>query len=145
MDFAQGKEGSLRRYSTFIGQSDLDLNIRGDAAAVARSVMHCKLCIRPFNSIFRRKQRCKWCSDIICQDCCAQKAKLPGKGNRVQQVCDACFGALVGMVGEDVRLLTIKEESGLQAAGTGGGAGVGKEKTAAERERERREERRRTT
>ena len=152
MDFNQGREGALRRYSTFIGQSDLDLNARLNPAAVdpqaARSVTHCKLCIRPFNSIFKRKQRCKWCQDIICQDCCKNKAKLPGTGGKVAQVCDACYGALSGMVGEDVQLLTIKEENGLSAGAAGAAgaaAGGGREKSAAEREKERREERRRTT
>ena len=152
MDFNQGREGTLRRYSTFIGQSDLDLNARLHPTAAdpqtVRSVTHCKLCIRPFNSIFKRKQRCKWCQDIICQDCCKNKAKLPGTGGKVAQVCDACFGALSGMVGEDVQLLTIKEENGLSAgppSTTVAAAGGGREKSAAELERQRREERRRTT
>ena len=149
MDFNAGREGTLRRYSTFIGQSDLDLNSRLTKATGDGSVTHCKLCIRPFNSLFKRKQRCKWCQDIICQDCCKNKAKLPGTGGKVAQVCDACFGALSGMVGEDVQLLTIKEENGLSAAAAqpahGGGAAGAKEKSAADLERARREERRRTT
>ena len=153
MDFNQGREGTLRRYSTFIGQSDLDLNARLNPAAAdpqsVRSVTHCKLCIRPFNTLFKRKQRCKWCQDIICQDCCKNKAKLPGTGGKVAQVCDACFGALSGMVGEDVQLLTIKEEHGLSAAAGAPSqpppAVGGREKSAATLERERREERRRTT
>jgi len=45
------------------------------------------------------------------------------------------------MVGEDVQLLTIKEENGLSAAP----GVVGREKSAVTLERERREERRRTT
>ena len=153
MDFNQGKEGTLRRYSTFIGQSDLDLNARLNPAAAdpqtVRSVTHCKLCIKPFNSLFKRKQRCKWCQDIICQDCCKNKIKLPGTGGKMAQVCDACYGALSGMVGEDVQLLTIKEENGLSAAAppaaAGGAAAGAREKSAAELERQRREERRRTT
>ena len=152
MDFNQNREGTLRRYSTFIGQSDLDLNSRvGPAAAdpaTVRAVTYCKLCIRPFNSLFKRKQRCKWCQDIICQDCSKNKAKLPGKGGKVAQVCDACYGALSGMVSEDTQLLTIKEENGLSATTSStapAAAAGGKEKSAAELERQRREERRRTT
>ena len=150
MDFNQGREGTLRRYSTFIGQSDLDLNARLNPAAAdpqsVRSITHCKLCIRPFNTIFKRKQRCKWCQDIICQDCCKNKAKLPNSGGKVAQVCDACYGALSGMVSEDVQLLTIKEENGLSVgAPSAAAAAGGREKSAAELERQRREERRRTT
>ena len=119
MDFNQGKEATLRRYSTFIGQSDLDLNARsaasGDAfsaAASGKGVTHCKLCLRPFNSIFKRKQRCRLCQDVVCQDCCKHKVKEPGKAGKIVQVCDACYGAFLGMVGDDVQLLTIKEEAG---------------------------------
>ena len=118
MDFDQGKESTLRRYSTFIGQSDLDLNSRKnaiDSAAAGlagRSLAHCKLCLRPFNSIFKRKQRCRICQDIVCQDCCKNKVKEGGKAGKLVQVCDACYGATIGMVGDDVKMLTIKEEQG---------------------------------
>ena len=49
MDFDQGRESTLRRYSTFIGQSDLDLNSRRSASAdvsnaIASKMAHCKLC-----------------------------------------------------------------------------------------------------
>ena len=118
MDFDQGKEATLRRYSTFIGQSDLDLNSRRSTTAdlatttAGKSLAHCKLCLRPFNSIFKRKQRCKICQDIVCQDCCKQKVKEGGKAGKLVQVCDACYGATIGMVGDDVKMLTIKEEPG---------------------------------
>lgn len=124
-----GREELLRRYSTFIGQSDTDLNrfsrLESDstgsggsgsglnlnaspnsAAAASSKSSHCKLCIRPW-AIFRRKQKCRYCGDGVCADCCAQKCMIPGGEKRLVNVCDACFGALKGMVGDEVKLLNV--------------------------------------
>jgi hypothetical protein len=136
----------LRRYSTFIGQSDIDLNrfsrqesnsnmsgvggiggggglggnniggafgasTNGDGSSSAASPgakpsNHCKLCIRPW-AIFRRKQKCRWCGDSVCNDCCTQKCQIPGGEKRQVNVCDACFGVLKGTVGSDQPVLTV--------------------------------------
>ena len=135
----------LRRYSTFIGQSDIDLNrssrqesnsnlsglggiggggglggnniggafgasTNGDGSSAAspgaKASNHCKLCIRPW-AIFRRKQKCRWCGDSVCNDCCTQKCQIPGGEKRQVNVCDACFGVLKGTVGSDQPVLTV--------------------------------------
>jgi hypothetical protein len=67
---------------------------------------HCKLCIRPW-AMFRRKQKCRWCTDLVCSDCCEQKCIVPGGAKRLVNVCDACFGIIKGMVGDNVKLLTV--------------------------------------
>jgi len=67
---------------------------------------HCKLCIRPW-AMFRRKQKCRWCADLVCSDCCAQKCFVPNGPKRLLNVCDACFGVIKGMVGDNVKLLTV--------------------------------------
>lgn len=109
---AKGSEHQLRRYSTFIGNSEFDLNTEhGNGSASQRtSSSHCKLCIRPFN-LFRRRNKCRWCDDIVCVECSSQKVKSPGAPNRLICVCDACYGALTGMVGQDTQLLTIREDA----------------------------------
>jgi hypothetical protein len=108
----------LRRYSTFIGQNEMENGRRGSRPSHPRGSQslnvnlssganRCKLCIRPYNSIFRRRQRCKWCNDYVCTECYTHKAEHQ---KRMINVCDACYGALVGMVGDHVTLLTLKNE-----------------------------------
>ena len=123
----------LKKYSTFIGSdSDLrphqrhtpqsssanGLSLTSSSRSLSSSGKsvpnHCKLCIRPFNALFRRRTRCKWCADTVCTECCTQRARMPnvqGEANdrRLVVVCDACYGALIGMVGENVPMLTITE------------------------------------
>lgn len=44
----------------------------------------------------------------MCTDCSKQKATLPGKDKSKKLVCDACYGVLLGMVGDDVPVLSIE-------------------------------------
>jgi len=67
---------------------------------------HCKLCIRPW-AMFRRRHRCRWCLDDVCTDCATQKCQLPNGEKRIVNVCDACYGVIKGMVGDNVKILTV--------------------------------------
>lgn len=100
------KDDTLRRYSTFIGRSESDLL----GPANRRDVLSCKLCIR-FFAVFRRRAVCRYCEDTICNDCCTHKMRLPGSTSRsLRRVCDACFGALKGMVGDQLPVLTVSDQ-----------------------------------
>ena len=77
-----------------IGGAFGQASIKGDgsassssAAAAAAVRPNCKLCIRPW-AIFRRKQKCRVCSDFVCNDCCSQKALVPGGEKKLVNVCD---------------------------------------------------------
>jgi hypothetical protein len=112
---AVSDDNLLRRYSTFIGQSELNLTaavlsdstLNSPSTAVRENKVselnHCKLCIRAF-TLFRRRQRCKYCNDAVCSDCHTRKANL---GKRLEIVCDACYGVLKGMIGAELPPLTI--------------------------------------
>jgi len=94
----------LRRYSTFIGSTALD---EGGVKNKKVAPM-CKLCIRPLGFL-RRRIKCKWCADVVCNECCSHKVKLPStqtKSVAAERVCDACFGAVAGMVGDDQELFS---------------------------------------
>jgi hypothetical protein len=53
----------LRRYSTSIGRKSLSL-----------AAPNCKLCIRGF-TLLRRRIKCRWCQDVLCQECCTHKVR----------------------------------------------------------------------
>lgn len=99
---AEDDEEVMRRCSTFIGRTFSDRALEGEKEASI-----CKLCIKRFG-VMRRRLVCKYCREAVCGDCCKQKWVLPGKGKpgSPERVCDACFGALAGMVGEGVPLLS---------------------------------------
>jgi len=104
----------LRRYSTFIGHTSLDL-FSDKATKGKKEVMYCKLCVKGFG-LMRRRMVCKWCRDTVCVECCQRRKILPTvtKGNKkppAEKVCDACFGALSGMVGDSVPLLSVTKDA----------------------------------
>lgn len=97
-----------RRYSTFIGWSEAEA-LADAVKNKARERQHCKLCIRTFGVFRRQKNVCPYCKDVVCSDCFAQKSLIPGIAAQPQRVCDACYGVLRGMVGNEVPLVTQKE------------------------------------
>jgi len=72
-------EDMMRRFSTFIGHNNSSENFFGDDNKDKKKQNNtfCKLCIRPF-AFFRTRTQCRWCRDVVCSDCCNQKAKVPG-------------------------------------------------------------------
>ena len=51
--------------------------------------------------------QCAYCGETICSECSSQKVIIPtATDKRQQRVCDACYGVLQGMVGEDIPLIT---------------------------------------
>eukprot|EP00457_Paulinella_chromatophora_P000780 gb/GEZN01000780.1/.p1 GENE.gb/GEZN01000780.1/~~gb/GEZN01000780.1/.p1 ORF type:complete len:1153 (-),score=168.85 gb/GEZN01000780.1/:253-3216(-) len=118
VDEEEDEKEVLRRYSTFVGafNSGTELNtaagktLQSQLDEAKKQKSYCKLCIRPFK-FYRQRTSCKWCRDLICGDCCAQKASLPGQEKKgKKKVCDACFGVLNGMVGVDVPFLITQEQ-----------------------------------
>ena len=108
-------EEVLRRYSTFIGHTSLDL-FSDKATKGKKEALYCKLCVKGFG-LMRRRMVCKWCRDTVCVECCQRKKILPtavvpksGKKPPAEKVCDACFGALSGMVGDAIPLLSISKD-----------------------------------
>jgi len=100
---SEDDEELTRRYSTFIGPynsgSELTTTENKDGSfSKAKSVTFCKLCIRPFSVFRQRKTVCEWCRDPVCTECCAHSVALPSKGKGRKKVCDACFGALSGLL-----------------------------------------------
>jgi len=116
LDQSENDDDLLRRYSQFIGNREGSDNVKKEQST------HCKLCIKPF-SLLRRRIQCRWCEDIICSDCSQQKAKLPNSKDKSQKrVCDACFGVLRGMIGDDmeIEMIDFAAEGGPAAAARGG-------------------------
>lgn len=108
-------EEVLRRYSTFIGHTSLDL-FSDKVTKGKKEALYCKLCVKGFG-LMRRRMVCKWCRDTVCVECCQRKKILPtavmpkgGKKPPAEKVCDACFGALSGMVGDAIPLLSISKD-----------------------------------
>jgi len=101
-------EDMMRRFSTFIGHNSCENFFGDEIKGAKKNNTFCKLCIRPF-AFFRARTQCRWCRDVVCSECCSQKAKVPGgirgSGGK-KKVCDACYGVLNGMVGHDVEFLT---------------------------------------
>jgi hypothetical protein len=105
----------LRRYSTFIGHTSLDL-FSDKVTKGKKEAMYCKLCVKGFG-LMRRRMVCKWCRDTVCVECCQHRKILPtaavakGKKQPAEKVCDACFGALSGMVGDGVPMLSVTKDA----------------------------------
>mmetsp|Transcript_11009 Transcript_11009/g.27022 ORF Transcript_11009/g.27022 Transcript_11009/m.27022 type:complete len:1420 (+) Transcript_11009:152-4411(+) len=83
---------SLAVMSSWIATSEMDLFGKGDT----RQVQGCKLCIRPFSKLYRRKHQCHYCRDNVCGDCRSKRTNINPK--KKTYVCDACYGFLNGLV-----------------------------------------------
>jgi Sec7 domain/Mon2/Sec7/BIG1-like, HUS domain/FYVE zinc finger len=91
-----------RRYSTFVGASELSIATAGKGSGREK---FCKLCIRPFTSVMRRRNMCNYCNEMVCSDCCERRALIPNTTRRQCRVCDACYGVLKGDVGANVPIV----------------------------------------
>lgn len=102
----------LRRMSTFIGRnSSSDGSERGrkGSAGQLKQRNFCRLCLRAFTT-FRRRNACNMCHEHICGDCSARKKSIPdGKNRKPRRVCDACYGLLSGLVGDNIPFITAAE------------------------------------
>lgn len=95
----------LRRYSTFIGST-------GTAKAGAPGVTNnwCKLCLRTFSRLRRTKHSCNYCDDRVCDQCSKQRCAIPDRMIFTKKrVCDACYGGLQGIIGDNIPLLSVQK------------------------------------
>jgi len=72
----------------------------------------CKLCIKQLGFL-KRRIKCKMCDDTVCNECCGHKVKVSrgNKPNVMERVCDACFGGVTNMIGDDLPLLSVERLS----------------------------------
>ncbi len=43
---------------------------------------YCKLCLRPWHTLFRRRVNCNFCQQPVCSECAARKATFPSPNKR---------------------------------------------------------------